>query len=147
MIHSGSIAALAVAFGLYAGQILPLSTLERNALSVACILVFTTLNCLGIRAGKLVQNIIAVAKISGMAAIIFLLCVRGSHPIHLFPEGANIGGGGPPVIGFAATLIAVLWTYEGWHVISFVAGEMKRPRRDLPRSLFFSVPRSFCRCT
>jgi APA family basic amino acid/polyamine antiporter len=34
-------------------------------------------------------------------------------------------------------LVAVLWAYEAWHVVSFIAGEMKRPQLDLPRSLFY----------
>jgi APA family basic amino acid/polyamine antiporter len=34
-------------------------------------------------------------------------------------------------------LVAVLFAYEAWHVVSFVAGEMKKPQRDLPRSLFY----------
>ena len=53
MIHSGSIAGLAVAFGLFASQILPLSTVEEKVLSAAFILALTTLSCLGIRGGKL----------------------------------------------------------------------------------------------
>ena len=55
MIHSGSIAALAVAFGLYAGQVLPMGMVEMKIVSAACVLVFTTINCLGIRGGKFIQ--------------------------------------------------------------------------------------------
>jgi len=138
MIHSGSIAALAVAFGLYAGQILPLSPLQEKLLSAACILALTSISCLGIRGGKLLQNAVATAKIAGLAAIIVLACARGSRPIHLFQvagSNANLFSLG----GFGVALIAVLWAYEGWHVISFVAGEMKKPKLDLPRSLFYGT--------
>src|SRR5579863_172616 len=48
MIHSGSIAGLAVAFGLFAGQILPLNTLYVKVLSAACILLLTTISCVGV---------------------------------------------------------------------------------------------------
>jgi APA family basic amino acid/polyamine antiporter len=34
-------------------------------------------------------------------------------------------------------LVAILWAYEGWHLVSFVGSEMKKPQRDLPRSLFY----------
>ena len=137
MIHSGSIAALAVAFGLYVGQILPLNTVEQKSLSAMCILALTTVSCLGIRGGKLVQNLIAVAKISGLSGMILLLCVRGSRPIHLFESDAYSSGHAFSLTGFGIALVAVLWAYEGWHVISFVAGEMRKPQVDLPRSLFY----------
>ena len=38
-----------------------------------------------------------------------------------------------------AALVAVLWAYEGWHVVSFAGGEMRRPGTDLPRSLGFGT--------
>ena len=139
MIHSGRIAALSVALGLYVGQILPLSTMEQKALSVTFILALTTVSCLGIRGGKLVQNLIAIAKVSGLAGIIFLLCVQGSRPIHLFEATASISSRSFPLAGLGIALVAVLWAYEGWHVVSFVAGEMKQPQRDLPRGLFYGT--------
>ena len=139
MIHSGSIAALAVAFSLFAGQILPLTLLDEKLLSAVLILIFTVISCLGIRGGKLTQNLIAIAKISGLAGIILLLCLKGSRPIHLF--GASVDPGAP-AFSFAQlgiALVAVLFAYEGWHVVSFVAGEMKRPQIDLPRGLFYGT--------
>ncbi len=139
MIHSGSIAALAVGFGLYAGQIFPLSPFEQKLLSAACVLVFTTISCLGIRGGKLTQNLIASAKVGGLAGIILLLCIRGSRPIHIFEGSTTTGGPAFSVARFGIALVAVLFAYEGWHVVSFVAGEMKRPQRDLPRGLFYGT--------
>jgi len=136
MIHSGSIAALAVAFGIYVGQILPLSMVEQKVLSAGLILALTVVSCLGIRGGKLVQNVIAVAKVSGLAGIILLLSAKGSRPIHLFEGAVSAHGPAFSIAGFGVALVAVLWAYEGWHVLSFIAGEMKKPKVDLPRSLF-----------
>jgi APA family basic amino acid/polyamine antiporter len=138
MIHSGSIAALAVAFGLFAGQLLGLSAIAMKLVSGLVILVLTTVSCLGIRSGKLVQNIIFVAKVSGLGGMIAILIVGGSRPVHLFQMDGN-SGQKFSMAGFGIALIAVLWAYEGWHVISFVAGEMKRPRIDLPRSLLSGI--------
>jgi basic amino acid/polyamine antiporter, APA family len=107
--------------------------------SAACVLVFTAINCLGIRGGKLIQNLIAVAKISGLAGIILVLGIKGSRPIHLFEAVAKDSAQAISVAGFGIALVAVLWAYEGWHVVSFVAGEMKLPQRDLPRSLFYGT--------
>ena len=137
MIHTGSIAALAVAFGIYVGQVLPLSMVEQKVLSVVLILGLTLVSCLGIRGGKLVQNLIAVAKVSGLAGIILLLSAKGSRPIHFFEGPASAPGPSFSIAGFGIALVAVLWAYEGWHVLSFIAGEMKKPKVDLPRSLLY----------
>lgn len=141
MIHSGSIAALAVGFGLYAGQILPLNGVEEKIVSAACVLVFTSISCLGIRGGKLTQNLIAGAKIVGLAGVIVLLWIEGSRPISIFhllgvPKRTDPA---LPLAGFGVALVAVLFAYEGWHVVSFVAGEMKRPQTDLPRALLYGT--------
>jgi len=126
MIHSGSIAALAVAFSLFAGG--------GKALSALPILALTAINCLGIRNGKLVQNLAAAAKLTGLAAMIVLMCLRG-------PLRAPIAATGPAtsIAGYTIALIAVLWAYEGWHVVSFVAGELRAPQRDLPRALLIGT--------
>jgi basic amino acid/polyamine antiporter, APA family len=100
-------------------------------------LTLTTLNCLGMRAGKVVQNFIAVAKISGLGAIIIFLNLKGSPSIRLFDDVSNEGHHLFSLAGFGFALVAVLWAYEAWHVISFVAGEMRTPQIDLPRSLLY----------
>jgi APA family basic amino acid/polyamine antiporter len=137
MIHTGSIAALAVAFSIYVGQVLPLSMVEQKGLSVMLILGLTLVSCLGIRGGKLVQNLIAVAKVSGLAGIILLLGAKGSRPIRFFEAPASTPGPSFSIAGFCIALVAVLWAHEGWHVLSFIAGEMKKPKVDLPRSLLY----------
>jgi len=137
MIHTGSIAALAVAFGIYVGQVLPLSMVEQKVLSAGLILGLTVVSCLGIRGGKLVQNLVAVAKVSGLAGIILLLSAKGSRPIHFFETPVSTSGPSFSIAGFGIALVAVLWAYEGWHVLSFIAGEMKKPKVDLPRSLLY----------
>ena len=137
MIHTGSIAALTVAFSIYVGQVLPLSMVAQKGLSVVLILGLTLVSCLGIRGGKLVQNLIAVAKVSGLAGIILLLGAKGSRSISLFEAPVSVPGPSFSIAGFGIALVAVLWAYEGWHVLSFIAGEMKKPKVDLPRSLLY----------
>ena len=126
MIHSGSIAALAVAFALFAGG--------GKALSAILILALTAINCLGIRSGKLTQNLIAAAKLTGLAAMIALMWIRGSLRVPIAAAAPPT-----PLAGLTIALIAVLWAYEGWHVISFVAGELRAPQRDLPRALLIGT--------
>ena len=67
LINTGSLAGLAVAFGIYAAQLVPLSAVGQKVVAVAVLLLLTWVNCLGVRAGKWVQNIFTLAKLSGIA--------------------------------------------------------------------------------
>lgn len=134
LVHSGSIATLAVAFRIYLGQIVSLTPVEEKIAGIACVMVLTAVNCLGVRRGKGTQNFFALVKFAGLAIMIGLLFRHGHW--HLSPAGSLSGlalGTRPAAWGVA--LIAVLWAYEGWHVVSFAAGEFKRPQRDLPLGL------------
>jgi len=139
MIHSGSIATLAVAFGIYTAQFFPLTVAGQKGVAVFCVLLLTGVNCLGVRAGKWVQNIFTVAKVGGLAAMTVLIFTRpgslGGLKQGFWPQAPLA----PAWMQFGVALVAVLWAYEGWHVVSFAAGEFKQPTRDLPRSLLIGV--------
>ncbi|MGB6877387.1 MAG: amino acid permease [Candidatus Acidiferrales bacterium] len=138
LIHSGSIATLAVAFRIYLAQILPLNTTQQKLAGILCVLVLTGVNCLGVRSGKSVHNLLTVAKYTGIAIMLGLLFYGG----HLHLLRASVwpkSGFGFRPSSFGVALIAVLWAYEGWHVLSFVSGEFKHPQRDLPRGLFLGT--------
>lgn len=132
MIQTGSIATLAAGFGLYLGQLLALTSNQQTALAASAVLTLTALNLLSLRHSKHIQNVATGAKILGLFALGALLFRRG-HAANLragwtAPEHAGILSAG-------AALVGVLWAYEGWHAVSFTAGEFREPRRDLPRSL------------
>ncbi len=132
MIQTGSIATLATGFGLYLSQIIPLTPLEQKLLSVGSVVFFTVANLFSVRHAKHIQNVGMIVKLLGLFGLAALLLIRG-HGGQItaalaMPEHAGLQG-------FEAALIAVLWAYEGWHVVSFTAGEFRRPQRDLPRSL------------
>jgi basic amino acid/polyamine antiporter, APA family len=138
LIHSGSIATLAVAFRIYLAQIMPLTMTEQKFAGVTVVLVLTAVNCVGVRLGKGVQNIFAAAKLGGLALMIALLLWRG----HIHTLAANFWPAWPVTLRpshFGVALIAVLWANEGWHVVSFTAGEFKRPKIDLPRALIYGT--------
>jgi len=134
MIHSGSVAALALGFSVYFGHLFGFGEVFQKTTSVVCILLLTGVNCLGIHTGKLVQNVFTVIKLGGMVAMIALLLAHASGQ-EVLSNAARTSTPGPPALSIVMALIAVLWAYEGWHVVSFAAGEMRAPRKDLPRSL------------
>lgn len=134
MIHSGSVAALALGFSVYFSQLFGFGIGFQKITSVICVLLLTAVNCLGIHTSKFVQNILTVVKLGGMGAMIVLLLAHGTGKGLL---GVALRTHSPTQSALSAVmaLIAVLWAYEGWHVVSFAGGEMRSPSRDLPLSL------------
>ncbi|HXE76135.1 MAG TPA: amino acid permease [Candidatus Xenobia bacterium] len=141
-ISSGTVATLAVAFGLYLSRLVPLNATEQKVVGVASVLLLTGVNCLGLRRGTWVQNVSTLAKVGGLGLVIVVLLARG-RPLEMWsqsfwpsdPAAGGAGGLNPAWIPFGVALVAVLWAYEGWHIITFSAGEFKRVRPDLGRSL------------
>ena len=124
---SGSIATLAAALPIYIGGFLTLTPTAAKAVGIGAITFFTAVNLVDpLRAG--VQNALTVLKVGGllaMVAAIFLLPSPARPAADALP-----GAVGPAAFGTA--LVAVLWAYEGWHDVSFAAGEMRNPQRDFP---------------
>jgi APA family basic amino acid/polyamine antiporter len=132
MIQTGTIATLAAGFMLYLSQLIPLSPLQQRLLAVVPVLALTGFNLMSLHRAKLLQNLCNVAKLLGIAMLGALLFWRG-HVAMLDANWKLPVRSGP--LEFGAALIAVLWAFEGWHVVSFTAGEFRSPQRDLPRSL------------
>ncbi len=138
LIHAGSIATMAAAIGFYSAPLLGLSPLQQKVLQVSCIAFFTLVNSLGVSMGKTVQNVLTVIKVGGLVSMVALLYAKGSAALiggHLFIAGAHH----LPLAPFGVALVAVLWAYDGWHMVSFTAGEIRDPGRTLPRSLLIGT--------
>ncbi|HEX8721234.1 MAG TPA: amino acid permease, partial [Pyrinomonadaceae bacterium] len=99
----------------------------------------TVVNCLGVRAGGSVQSVLRVLKIVAVVALIVLglLWARGPALAEaaLLDRPASLG----LVAALGAALTPVMFAYGGWQTASFVSGEMRAPRRDLPRGLLLGV--------
>ncbi|HET7292303.1 MAG TPA: APC family permease [Vicinamibacteria bacterium] len=146
VIMSGGIATLAVGFGDYLGVFLPffstgnvLFTLPLGPVSwtvsggqlagAAAIVLLTALNYIGLREGAFVQNVVTLAKIGSLLALGGLGLIVSSEvsPDYLRPlPGAGLSA----ALGVA--MVAVVWSYDGWYAVTNLAGEMRRPERDLP---------------
>ena len=138
LIYAGSIATMAAAIGFYMAPLLGLTHTEQKLLQVLCIAFFTVVNSLGVSWGKRVQNALTVVKVAGIAVMIAVLYIKGNPSLlraNLFPAS----GPGGHVVAFGVALIAVLWAYDGWHIVSFAAGEIRDPGRTLPRALLLGT--------
>ena len=95
----------------------------------AAVVVLTAINILGVKTGKWTQNILTLAKVLGMLAIII---VGFSAPALLpAPEPSGPMSWG----GLDLALILVMFTFGGWNEMAYVAAEIKNPRRNIVRGL------------
>jgi APA family basic amino acid/polyamine antiporter len=128
--HTGIIAAIAVVFARYVGYFVPLGATGIRLVAVAAILGLSAFNCLGIRHGSRLQTIVTGAKLAAIALLII--------------GGLTIGPGGatpsraPADFGTSDILlglVAGLFAFGGWHMVTYTAGETVNPERTIPRSL------------
>jgi len=134
VIQTGGMAAVTVTFARY---FLELTGIHAPDWQIAVITLFalTVVNCLGVRAGGTVQSGLMVIKIIAIALLVGAgaLLVRGP----LVPWKPFLDQPVSPSLlsAFGAAMVPVVFAYGGWQTASFVAGEMKDPRRNLPRAL------------
>jgi APA family basic amino acid/polyamine antiporter len=137
VIQSGGMAAVAVTFARYFLELtqIPLSGNQIAALALAAL---TLINCLGVRAGGTVQSFLMVLKILALLALI--LCgflFAAPQPQESAQIAQPFSSSLLPSIG--AAMVPVLFSYGGWQTATFVAGEIREPRRNLPRALLIGV--------
>ena len=137
LIHAGGLATLAAALGLYLGPLAGLSPAGTKALQIGVIAFFAVVNSLGVVVGKWVQNALTLLKVIGLAAMTAALYASGSSAALLRHWESPSGGFAWPDFGLA--LVAVLWAYDGWHFVSFAAGEVREPSRTIPASLLLGT--------
>jgi APA family basic amino acid/polyamine antiporter len=133
--QTGAMASVAVIFARYWNE-LAHSAAPESVIAAIVIAVFTVINCFGVRTGSTVQSILMLAKIAVIGALILsgLRIVAqpeagAAHP----PSAMN------PFAGFGAAMVPILFAYGGWHMASFLAGEARDPRVELPRALVLGV--------
>jgi basic amino acid/polyamine antiporter, APA family len=136
--QSGGMAAVAVTFSRYVAELTRLGVGE-STIAVVMLAVLTAINCLGVRAGATVQNALMVTKIVAVLGLVVVgfafvrPAAAGSPPLLDRPPSFALAS------AVGAALIPVLFAYGGWQTASFVAAELRRPERDLPRGLLLGV--------
>jgi APA family basic amino acid/polyamine antiporter len=139
--QTGGMAAVAVTFGRYFIELTNAGLKDWQIAAVA-LSALTLINCFGVRAGSTVQNGLMLLKIIAIAGLIGCgLLLTPSTP------NDNRSAGGlldRPVsfdllTGFGAAMVPVLFAYGGWQTANFIAGEVREPRKNLPRGLVIGV--------
>jgi basic amino acid/polyamine antiporter, APA family len=137
VIRPSALGAIAVLFAEYARQVFGLAEGSVRIIAASAIIVLALTNVRSVVWGALLNNAATLGKIAALAGITILAFIFGD-----FTTGALNG----PVSfeplswgGFGVALIAVLWAYDGWADLTFIAGEVKDPERTMPRALLIGT--------
>lgn len=144
VIQTGGMAAVAVTFSRY---FLELTNLRAPDTLIAALALaaLTVINCFGVRAGSSVQSLLMVLKIVAILALIVcgLWLIGPLGGSQTTTSSGDITSPSLFSFGFLTTLgaamVPVLFAYGGWQTSTFVAGEIREPRRNLPRALIIGV--------
>jgi APA family basic amino acid/polyamine antiporter len=161
VMQTGSIAAVAYVFAEYASQFIhlpeagpavagwsfhlpfigdvsPWKEIGVKCLAAGLIAVLTAVNFIGVKFGGLVQNVFTIAKVAAMALLAlgaFLLPTGGSVS-NLTSQSALIHPHGFALFAaIAFALQGAFWAYDGWNKLTYIAGEVKEPQKNVPRGL------------
>jgi APA family basic amino acid/polyamine antiporter len=135
VVQTGGMAGAAIIFGRYFCELFGLSISEQVVATLA-LAILTAVNCLGVRAGSNVQSALMLVKLVAIALLIGVGCFG---PVKTNPTGVELPADSGGFAGLARAMAPVLFAYGGWQTASFVSGEMRDPRRDLPRGLVIGV--------
>lgn len=157
VIQTGTLAAVAVAFAKFAGVFLPAIAADRYLLdagllrintqqltAIILLILLTWVNTRGVKAGALVQNVFTIAKTGALLGLTALGLFLGRNTAAV---ERNFGGDfwGTGDWGWAAiqlvgvAMVGALFSSDAWNNVTFTAGEIRNPKRDLPLSLALGV--------
>jgi basic amino acid/polyamine antiporter, APA family len=143
LIRASALGGIAVVFGEYLLRSIGIDPVEHyvvaRALSAAAIGFAACANIIGANVGAAIVGVSTLAK---FLALVVLVCAsfalgggRGASVTHLTASAS-----GPIALGaMGLALVSVLWAYDGWGDLSFAAGEVKNPQRNLPRAIILGT--------
>ena len=152
VIQTGTIAAVAVAFAKFSGVFFPWFSAGHQVLEIGgfgvnsqqlagigLLILLTAVNCFGIRTGAWVQNVFTFAKTSALLGLVLLGFALGANAGAVdqnfsdFWRGADFSFSTLRLV--AVAMVGALFSADAWNNVTFTAGEVKNPRRNLPLSL------------
>jgi APA family basic amino acid/polyamine antiporter len=127
-----AIAWLAVSFSITLAYFVPINAVASKLISVSLIAIFSLVNYRGVRLSAAVQKLLTALKVVGLGIVVgsALLPTRDAVAVHWSLPHAGFSWS---AVGVA--MVAVVLCYDGWPSISHVAGEIRDPSRNIPRSL------------
>jgi APA family basic amino acid/polyamine antiporter len=168
VIQTGTIAAVGVAFSKFAGYFFPslemtdanilmqigfLKIYPAQILSIATIILLTYINTKGVQGGKMIQSTFTITKLASLFGLIgfgFLLASKASiwdanwanawEMKTIASDNSTAPIFGVAILGaIAASMVGSIFSSDAWNNVTFIAGEIKNPKRNIGLSLFLGT--------
>jgi amino acid transporter len=142
LVRASATGGIATVFGEYALRSLGYDPAvypgTADAIATGAIVFAIAMNVLGVRLGAAIVGMSTIAKYGALALLVLLaFAIGGSHGATTANFTASAGTVEAGLFGLA--LISVLWAYDGFADLSYAAGEVRDPQRNLPRALIFGT--------
>jgi APA family basic amino acid/polyamine antiporter len=155
--NTPALAAVSIGFALFFGRVFPFAAAETvlyshnilpgipwhltqgSVVAMVCLIVLTVLNAMGVKQAAVLQNFTTLLTLAAVALLFtFGLTVGHGSWSHfrVVGTGAHFW---PPAASLGIAFVAIFWTYDGWNLISWVAGEIKNAERNLPRAMTWGI--------
>jgi APA family basic amino acid/polyamine antiporter len=137
VIRPSAIGAIAVLFAEYSARLFHLDPGWVRPVAALSVVLVAAANIRSVSWGAAVQNVSTAAKslaLVGLAVVGFAFGRGGEGALSQPVEWSPISWA-----GFGLALVSVMWAYDGWADLTFIAGEVKDPDRTLPRALLGGV--------
>ena len=142
VMHSGIIAVMAVVFARYAAFFAPLDDRGIRAVAVAAIVVISTINYFGVKLGGTLQTACTAGKLIAIVLLVSFGFIVGSNLTTHFQYSASVPAPARHAVslsGFLLALMAGLFAFGGWHIVTYTAEETVRPERTIPLALVSGI--------
>jgi APA family basic amino acid/polyamine antiporter len=142
VMHSGIIAAMSMVFARYAGVFVALDDAGTRAVAVSAILATSAINYAGVKRSSRLQTGITAAKVLAVVLIVVVGFALGARlPAHAAPASTSLLGGLSSVhpSEFLLAVVAGLFAFGGWHVVTYTAEETVAPERTIPQALGIGI--------
>ncbi len=130
----GSVAAQAIILATQITSFIDLNPTQQKLVAIFFLVFIAVMNVISTKLGGKIQVAATVAKLLPIIIIIVLGFARGTAKGLVF----NMTGG-PASAGLGAAVLGTLWAYDGWVSVGNMAGELKNPKKDLPRSIILGL--------
>ena len=123
------------------GSITPFKFIGLKGCTILLILFLTLINYLGVRLGSAIQVVFTALKIAVILAIVALAFTIGHGNLANFTQSAVTFNSGyaPVFLAFIIAMSGAFWAYDGWINITYLAGEIKNPQKNLPRAMVIAT--------
>ena len=139
--HTGIIAAIATVFARYAAYFVPLGDAGTKAIAMTAVLLLSAVNYRGVKHGSVLQTAFTAGKLLAVLAMIALGFAFGASA-HEATRAAPAAVGQAASWGagdFALAMVAGLFAFGGWHMVTYNAEETQDPERTIPRALLIGT--------